>query len=44
MLDAIAQEGLELPSSYPETWVVDVKSVGTGKKALVYLGRYLLKA
>ncbi len=43
MLQAIRQEGLELPRSYPETWVVDVKSVGTGEKALVYLGRYLYK-
>jgi len=43
MLDAIRQEGLKLPLSYPETWVVDVKSVGTGEKALVYLGRYLYK-
>jgi hypothetical protein len=43
MLDAIRQEGLELPARYPETWVVDVKSVGTGEKALVYLGRYLYK-
>ena len=43
MLEAIRQEGLELPLSYPETWVVDVRSVGTGEKALVYLGRYLYK-
>lgn len=43
LLDAIRQAGLELPLSYPETWVVDVKSVGTGEKALVYLGRYLYK-
>jgi hypothetical protein len=43
LLDAIRQEGLELPVSYPDTWVVDVKSVGTGEKALVYLGRYLYK-
>jgi hypothetical protein len=43
LLEAIAQEGLELPASYPESWVVDVKSVGTGEKALVYLGRYLYK-
>ncbi len=43
MLDAIRQAGLKLPSSYPETWVVDVESVGTGEKALVYLGRYLYK-
>ena len=43
MLDTIRQKGLELPSKHPETWVVDVKSVGTGQKALVYLGRYLYK-
>ena len=43
MLDAIRQEKLELPLRYPETWVVDVESVGTGEKALVYLGRYLYK-
>ena len=43
MLDAIRQEGLEQPSSYPESWVVDVESVGTGEKALLYLGRYLYK-
>ena len=43
LLDAITQEGLELPVRYPETWVVNVKSVGSGDKALVYLGRYLYK-
>jgi hypothetical protein len=43
MLDAIQHEGLELPARYPETWVVDCQSVGTGEKALVYLGRYLYK-
>jgi hypothetical protein len=43
MLEAIREEGLELPARYPETWVVDVKSVGSGDKALVYLGRYLYK-
>jgi hypothetical protein len=43
LLDAIIQEGLELPACYPKTWVVDVKSVGSGDKALVYLGRYLYK-
>jgi len=36
LLDAITQEGLELPACYPETWVVDVKSVGSGDKALVH--------
>jgi predicted nucleic acid-binding Zn ribbon protein len=43
LLEAIAQEALALPARYPETWVVDVKSVGSGDKALVYLGRYLYK-
>jgi hypothetical protein len=43
MLDAIKQAGLALPECYPEKWVVDCKSVGTGEKALVYLGRYLYR-
>ena len=43
MLDAIEEEGLELPVSMPEKWVVDCKSVGTGEKALIYLGRYLYR-
>jgi hypothetical protein len=43
LLEAIAQAGLALPARYPEAWVVDVKSVGRGDKALVYLGRYLYK-
>ncbi len=40
MLDAITQEGLSLPQKHPETWVVDCKAVGSGEKALLYLGRY----
>ena len=43
LLEAITHEGLVLPSKYPEEWVVDCKSVGTGEKALVYLGRYLYR-
>jgi len=43
LLSAIREEDIELPASYPKTWVVDVKSVGSGDKALVYLGRYLYK-
>jgi hypothetical protein len=43
LLEGIRQAGLELPARTPETWVVDVKSVGSGDKALVYLGRYLYK-
>jgi hypothetical protein len=43
MLDALTQQELELPADYPETWVVDCKCVGTGEKALIYLGRYLYR-
>jgi len=43
LLDAITDEGLALPASYPKAWVVDCKSVGSGEKALVYLGRYLYR-
>ena len=43
LLAAICEQGLELPACYPKIWVVDVKSVGSGDKALVYLGRYLYK-
>ena len=43
LLEAIRQAGLALPARYPDTWVVDVKSVGSGDQALVYLGRYLYK-
>lgn len=43
ILAGIKQAGLNLPERYPEEWVVDVKNVGTGEKALVYLGRYLYR-
>ncbi len=43
MLAAIRQEGLAFPAKYPEEWVVDCKSVGSGAKALIYLGRYLYR-
>jgi hypothetical protein len=43
MLAGIEAAGLALPARYPEKWVVDCKSVGTGEKALVYLGRYLYR-
>lgn len=43
LLEAMTQAGLSLPDRYPQKWVVDVKSVGRGDKALVYLGRYLYK-
>jgi hypothetical protein len=43
MLAAIEAAGLTLPRRYPEKWVVDCKSVGSGEKALIYLGRYLYR-
>jgi hypothetical protein len=43
MLAAIQAAGLTLPRRYPEKWVVDCKSVGSGEKALIYLGRYLYR-
>jgi hypothetical protein len=43
MLGGIKQAGLILPDSYPEEWVVDCKAVGSGQKALAYLGRYLYR-
>jgi hypothetical protein len=43
MLSAINAAGLTLPCRHPEKWVVDCKSVGSGEKALVYLGRYLYR-
>ena len=39
VLAGVKQAGLRLPERYPEEWVVDCKEVGTGEKALVYLGR-----
>jgi len=43
MLAGIKATGLTLPGRYPETWVVDCKSVGNGEPALIYLGRYLYR-
>ena len=43
MLAAIEAAGLTLPPRYPEKWVVDCKSVGSGEKVLIYLGRYLYR-
>ena len=43
LLAAIESAGLTLPACYPTAWVVDCKSVGSGEKALIYLGRYLYR-
>ena len=43
MLAGIQAAGLQLPERYAQQWVVDCKSAGTGKPALIYLGRYLYR-
>lgn len=43
LLAAIEAAGLTFPCRYPKDWVVDCKSVGSGEKALIYLGRYLYR-
>lgn len=43
MLAAIEAAGIPLPARYPQEWVAHCKSVGTGQKALIYLGRYLYR-
>ena len=43
MLAGIETAGLTLPPRHPAAWVVDCKAVGSGEKALVYLGRYLYR-
>lgn len=43
VLAAIEAAGLALPARYPRQWVAHCKSVGSGEKALIYLGRYLYR-
>jgi len=43
MLAAIEAAGICLPACYPREWVAHCKSVGSGEKALIYLGRYLYR-
>jgi len=43
MLAGIEAASLQLPERHPQQWVVDCKSAGTGKPALIYLGRYLYR-
>lgn len=42
-LDALVNADLPLPDRYPKKWVVDCRSVGDGRKTLIYLGNYLYK-
>ena len=43
MLNGITPLGFGIPKSITEKWVVDCKQVGTGAKAIIYLGRYLYR-
>jgi len=43
LLEALVGKGLRVPVKCPKHWVVDCKDVGSGDKALIYLGRYLYK-
>jgi hypothetical protein len=43
MLAGIEAAGLLLPARAPQQWVAHCKSVGSGQKALIYLGRYLYR-
>ena len=42
-LEAIVAEKLRVPKNCPKQWVVDCKNVGSGDKALIYLGKYLYR-
>jgi len=43
MLAGFDAAGLSMPKRYAREWVADCKSVGTGRPALIYLGRYLYR-
>jgi hypothetical protein len=43
LLEAMVNENFNLPDSCPKIWVVDCTFVGSGEKALIYLGRYLYR-
>ena len=43
LLEAIVERNLNVPTNTPKQWVVDCKEVGSGDKAIIYLGKYLYK-
>ena len=43
MLDALNNHDIKLAQKTPTQWVVDCKAVGSGEKALTYLGKYLYR-
>ena len=40
---AMAERGWAVKANLPRKWIVDCEWVGTGEKALIYLGRYLYR-
>jgi Putative transposase/Transposase zinc-binding domain len=42
-LKSLAENGLTIPAHLPKEWVVNIKAVGRGEKALRYLSRYLYR-
>jgi len=43
MFTGIRKVKLHVPRNCPSQWIVHVKSVGEGSKAIIYLGRYLYR-
>jgi hypothetical protein len=43
MLDAFTKNNINLPPNYPKNWIVNCKSVGKGRKAVIYLSKYLYR-
>ena len=43
LLSKLTKENLILPKRIPQEWIANCKKVGSGGKALVYLGRYLYR-
>ncbi len=44
ILEGIKQDDiLTLPNEYPKKWIVDCRTVGKGKGAIAYLGKYLYR-
>lgn len=43
MLEAVTRAGLGMPPQTPVKWVAHCKQVGSGAKAIAYLGRYLYR-
>lgn len=42
-IQAMMDQDLSLPEKLPEQWIVHCKQVGSGQKALTYLGKYLYR-